>query len=352
MRSMRLALSAFMLMLAAADIAAQPRRPGVFEPSRRLFAGLFRGDSRMPPRVVPARALARERQANRECEGCADRPGRTHLLMDSPRLSDTWLSRHTYQANGGSFGDNAAVADFWYDAVHRRLFSRSLVLHEVDDPADLRLGRAPGVYPDELDFSSTLQAGTTVGHVGFVRWTRNGFGSYFAAIQGAVRDEGTGYLDLATVTGSAGTTRTGSRYSPEDLIKHVRLHPSGQLEVGFETAVDARPDPLLHVRGDTVIEGTLTVGDSVIGGPQPVPALACSIRTGAGGGRQASAACGSGELATGGGGACASGEMRGSQPRQAAGAPTGWEINCSRNGAHTAYAVCCAMNSERTLTVR
>jgi hypothetical protein len=179
----------------------------------------------------------------------------SHIVIDSPLLGDDWLERHTYQANGKSFGDNAAVADFWYDAVHRRIMSRSAAFHEVDDPADVRLGRAPGTYPNQPDFTKTHAEGTTVGQVGFESWTHNGFGAYFAAVQGTIRDVATGYLDLATVTGKTGRTRTGSSFEADDLIRHVRLHPSGTLEVGFEKDPASRPAPLLLVRGDERLEG-------------------------------------------------------------------------------------------------
>lgn len=328
--------------MAAADVAAQSRQDGTFQPQRRLFNGLFPGDPRGRLRSAPpARTFGRQRPANRECDGCEERPGVAHLVMDSPRLTDAWLARHTYQANGGTYGDNAAVADFWYDAVHRRLFTRSLVLHEVGDPADLRLGRAPGTYPNGPNFRATLEAGTTVGHVGFVRWSSNGFGSYFAAVQGAVRDVGTGYLDLATATGESGTTRTGSTYSPEDLIKHVRLHSSGLLEVGFETSPEARPDTTLLVRGNATVEGSLTIGGTLVGGPEPARPLACTVRTAVGQERHASVRCEAGELAISGGGACVTGEMRASRPLPSSGAPKGWELVCSRNGAHAVHVVCC-----------
>ncbi len=277
----------------------------------------------------------------------------THFVLDSPRLTDSWLAQHTYQANGGSFGDNMAIADFWYDAVHRRVFSRSLVLHEVDDPADLRLGRAPGAYPNEVDTQASVTEGTTVGHVGFVSWGRNGFGAYFAAIQGAVRQGGTGYLDLSTASGETGRTRTGSNYAGEDLIKHVRLHPSGQLEVGFETSPDARPDPLLLVRGDQEVEGGLTVK-----GPAKVGALsaaeltitaaggnvphACELRTINAKGRTATAACSVSQIAVAGGGKCGAGEMQGSRPLQVGESPDAWELTCSKSAEHAVHVVCCS----------
>jgi hypothetical protein len=311
-----------LLFAAVSEPAAQTRSVEAFRPSGQLFARLF--------------------PANRACDGCEDRPGVAHLSLDSPRLTDAWLARHDYQGNGGPFGDNSAIADFWYDAVHRRLFTRSLVLQEVADPADIRLGRAPGVYPNQPDFNAELDAGTTVGHVGFARWSHNGFGSYFAALEGTVRDTGTGYLDLATVTGSSGTTRAGSRHSPEDLVKHVRLHPTGLLEVGFDTGPEARPDVSLLVRGNTQIEGSLVVGGSPIVPAAPSPPLTCSVRHGTGQARSARASCDAGQVATAGGGTCASGELRATRPLQTDGAPSGWEVTCSRNGTHDAYVICCS----------
>jgi hypothetical protein len=332
------------------------RTPTRFRPEPRLFGRLFTAPRLRLPAPAPAEAASREQPANRECLGCEERPGTTHLVLDSPRLTPEWLSRHTYQSNGGSFGDNLAIADFWYDAVHRRVFSRSLVLHEVDDPADLRLGRAPGVYPGAVNASATLADGTTVGHVGFVTWTHNGFGSYFAALQGAVRDTGSGYLDLVTATGRTGTTRSGSAYDAQDLVKHVRLHPAGSLEIGFDTDPAARPDHSLLVRGDARIEGALSVAEalrapelnverlttsavSVGGGTVP---HACSVRSGTGTSRDATIACTPGDIALSGGGTCASGELRGSRPTQTGSAPDGWIVTCSRDGAHVAYAICCS----------
>ena len=332
------------------------RTGGRFQPDTRLFNRLFTGARLRLPVDARAEVARREYPANRECGGCEDRPGTTHLVLDSPRVTRDWLSRHTYQSNGGAFGDNLAVADFWYDAVHRRVFSRSLVLHEVDDPADLRLGRAPGTYPNELDAADSLEDGTTVGHVGFVTWTHNGFGSYFAAIQGAVRDSGSGYLDLGTATGRPGTTRSGSTFDAQDLVKHVRLHPSGALEIGFDTDPSARPESSLLVRGDGRVEGALSVTEAVRAPELHVERLtttaamiaggrvphACAVRTGTGTGRDATISCSAGEIALSGGGTCASGELRASRPTHTVDAPDGWAVSCSRSGAHVAYAVCCA----------
>jgi hypothetical protein len=345
-------------LLAGPRVGAQGARGDArFQPGPRLFSGLFTGPRLRLPAVVPtADAGLRDHPANRECAGCEDRPGTTHLVLDSPRLTRDWLSRHTYQSNGGSVGDNVAIADFWYDAVHRRVFSRSLVLHEVDDPADLRLGRAPGRYPNGLDATATLADGTTVGHVGFVTWTHNGFGSYFAALQGAVRDSGSGYLDLVTATGRPGTTRSGSTFDGQDLVKHVRLHPAGQFEIGFDTDPAARPDPSLLVRGDARVEGALSVEAGLRTTQLTVESLttsamtigggtvphACSVKTATTTGRDAAIACDPGQIALSGGGACASGELRASYPTHAGSVPDGWTVTCSRSAAHSVYAVCCS----------
>jgi hypothetical protein len=317
-RGIRTLIWCAIVIAQAVDGGAQTRKTATFQPSRQIFERLFR-----------------------ECAGCG-RAGALHIVVESPRLTDAWLARHTYQANGGQYGDNAAIADLWYDAVHRRLITRSLVLHEVDDPADLRLGRAPGRFPHDPDFTSVLESGTIVGLVGFVRWSSNGFGSYFAAMQGAVRDTGTGYLDLATVTGETGRTRSGSEYSPEDLVRHVRLHPSGQLELGYDTNPEARPDATLLVRGNVEVEGSVTIAGTPVREPAPPPMLACRIRTASGRGRGATAACDPGQWATGGGGSCSAGEMRSSRPVSAGELPVGWELTCSRDGTHSAHVICCS----------
>ena len=279
----------------------------------------------------------RQRPANRSCPGCEERPGTTHLIADSPLLTDLWIAAHDYAGSNRASADNKAIADFWYDAVHRRIYSRSGVFHEVDDPADIRLGRAPGQYPNAPDYDTLLDEGVTVGQVGFDKWTADGFSSYFAAMQGTVRDAQTGYLVLATAMGKPGVTRTGSRFEEDDLVRHVRLHPSGQLEVGFETPVDDLVDPLLLVRGAAETEGPLRVNGS--GGNVP---HACTVRSAVARGRSARVSCQPAELAISGGGQCEKGDLNGSRPLQTSGSPDGWEVSCGKSAQQTAYAVCCA----------
>ena len=284
-----------------------------------------------------SRAL-RERPANQRCDGCEGRPGGVHFIADSPLVTDAWLAGRTLRAPNPANADNkAAIADFWYDGVSRRIFTRSGVFHEVDDPADIRLGRAPGTYPNSPDFTMLLGEGTTVGQVGFDKWTRDGFSAYFAAMQGTVRDEQTGYLVLATAMGRPGITRTGSRFAPDDLVRHVRLHPSGQLEIGFETPGEERVDPLLLVRGAAATEGPLRVDGT--GGNVP---HACTVRSAMSNGRDARVSCEPMEMAISGGGRCEKGDLKGSRPLQSGASPNGWEVSCGRSAQQTAYAVCCA----------
>ncbi len=278
----------------------------------------------------------RQRPANRQCPGCEERPGAVHLIGDSPLLTDRWIAGHDYRGRDRRFDHGKVVADFWYDAVHRRIFSRSGVFHDVDDPADVRLGRAPGTYPNTLDFDTLHDEGTTVGQIGFDKWTHDGFSSYFAAMQGTVRDAQTGYLVLATAMGTAGVTRTGSRFDEDDLVRHVRLHPSGQFEIGFETPADDRVDPLLLVRGGATTEGALRVNGA--GGNVP---HACTVRSAMSKGREAQVSCEAPEMAIGGGGRCEKGDLRGSRPLLAGASPNGWEVSCGKSAQQTVYAICC-----------
>src|SRR5215208_8045755 len=86
-----------------------------------------------PPRPAGLREVA----TNRACDGCEDRPGSVHVVADSPFLTDAWLAAHDYRGNNRNAKDATAIADFWYDGVHRRIFTRSGVFHDVDDPADV-----------------------------------------------------------------------------------------------------------------------------------------------------------------------------------------------------------------------
>lgn len=191
-----------------------------------------------------------------------------HVLVGSNvQLTTEFLVRHTRESNGGSFGDNMIVADFWYDGAHRRIVSRSAQFVDVDDPADIRCGRTPGTFPDQPDYRARLPAGTVVCHIGGVGWSRNGLTAYQSAIQFVTIDEERGAICLSAAPGEPGRTRTGSTYEGNELVCHVALYPDGTLVVGANTDPNQTPIHSVIVRGNLMLEGNLEVGGNVsIGG--------------------------------------------------------------------------------------
>ncbi len=232
------------------DVRGAPARPTLAPRRRRTAAVIV-----LLVSLAPALSAAQEQPRS-----VFTVEGYHFLVGENALITPAFLANHDYQSSGGSFGDNAVVADFWYDAAHRRLHSRSLQLVDVDDPADLRLGRAAGWFPNGLDFDATHKPGTVVGHIGFVGWNNNGFTAYQAAIQGWVLTQTTQGLCLTTATGVAGRNRTGSAYNADDLVCHVMVQPNA--EGGAEMVVGYNSDPSksvrLVVRGDLVVEGRIT----------------------------------------------------------------------------------------------
>jgi hypothetical protein len=184
------------------------------------------------------------------------------IFGENLRASVEFMGRHTRQANGGQFGDNALIADFLYDGAHRRVITRSLQLGEVDDPVDVRLGRAPGRYPNVVDFTRKLPPWTLVGQVGAVGWNTGGFSAYTTGIQFHVLGD-SGILCLST----APMTPTGSRYSGESTGEHllcrVAVFPDGSIVLGFNSDPD-KPPPV-YVQGDLLVSGTISTfrGDAL-----------------------------------------------------------------------------------------
>lgn len=179
------------------------------------------------------------------------------LVGENANITSTFLQHHNYQSNGTLFGDNAVVADFWYDAVHRRVMARSLELFEVNDPADIRLGRAPGSYPNTMDFRGAHESGTIVGHVGFVGWATKGFTAYQTAIQGASLDRNRGMLFLSAAPGTPGVTRGGWPYAGDELVQHVALMPDGHVIFGYNTDPAQTPRELVTINGNLRVEGVV-----------------------------------------------------------------------------------------------
>jgi hypothetical protein len=174
---------------------------------------------------------------------------RTHVLVGANELvSREFLAALTRQSN------LRIVADFWYNAAARRVLARSLTLGEVDDPADLRLFRAPGAYPNVI--GGTVSPWRTSGHVGFAGFTvEDGVRAYYGAMQGYVLTPDTGVLAFSTAMGQSAVGRNGQPYGPQDLVPHVAIFPNGATVFGWDTPPAMRPAYTVQILGDLRVEG-------------------------------------------------------------------------------------------------
>jgi hypothetical protein len=176
---------------------------------------------------------------------------RTHVMVGANELvSREFLAAINRQSN------LTVVADFWYNAAARRVLARSLTLGEVDDPADLRLFRAPGAYPNTI--SGTVPPWTTSGHIGFAGFTvDDGVRAYYAAMQGFVLTKDTGVLAFSTAMGRPSIGRHGAVYGTEDLVPHVAILPDGTTVFGWDTPPRLRPTYTVQILGDLRVEGVV-----------------------------------------------------------------------------------------------
>jgi hypothetical protein len=220
-----------------------------------------------------------------------DRVTPQHLIVDSERLTADWLARHHYQSGGGAFGDNQAIADFWYDGVHRRILTRSIQLGEVDDPVDIRLGRAEGIYPSQPNPDRSNLPDEIVGQIGGVMWYAggNGFGAYTSSI---------------------------------------RFRAAGAIELTRTDPVTEDPVPQAGV--------PLTGGFSIYspGGNVPYDVVTRWYRWS---GVETVARCQVTEIVLSGGGSCSAGALRSSMAVDG-----GWHVACTEPGAAHVVAVTCA----------
>ena len=187
-------------------------------------------------------------------------PYRTFLMVgENATVSDTFLSGYRRSDGGTQNGMNMAAPDFLYDPASRKLLFRSGVVREVDDISELRLGRAPGEYPNQIDFDSLLPPYTIIGQVGFESWQggRRGYGALKAAVQGAVAsDPRLNMLYLSTATGKAGRSPDGSsEYKPDKAVPHVALYPDGTFDIGYGTDPTQRPRFTAKIRGHLIVDG-------------------------------------------------------------------------------------------------
>ena len=293
------------------------------------------------------------------------RTGKEHLLEDeNVNITDTFLANHTEQSGGGTYGDNMAFADFWYDSIHRRVHGRSIDLKEIDDPVDVRIVRVPGSYPNTPNHGVFHGNGTVFGYFGFSQWrtNSNGAGSYFGALQGRIINDAsngftnnTGHLELAT---ASGTNDDQPQFGPDDLQPRLRVSPDGTVTIGPQKVDDpnfthrgrlvvnsrSSNDVAVDVTQGWVRSGTgFCIGGDCrsswpTGGGGTTGSLSCTNRVAFASGTEASVQCLSGETATGGGGGCDNGALRNTRP-----AGNGWEITCSSSGTNRVEAMCCSI---------
>jgi len=204
--------------------------------------------------------FVRTRQLDRQETDPTVDPYRTFLMIgENATVSDSFFLNYRRDRGSTQHGMNMVAPDFLYDPASRKLLFRSGVVREVDDISELRLGRAPGEYPNRLDFTSLLPSFAIIGQVGFESWEggRRGYGALKAAVQGAAAaDPRLNMLYLATATGKPGKSPDGSsEYKADKLVPHVALYPEGTLDIGYGTDPSQKPRFTTKIRGHLIVDG-------------------------------------------------------------------------------------------------
>ena len=201
-------------------------------------------------------------------------PGQSFLVFGGRPFMNTellqMLRQHTSHSDWHTSDNTLVPRTFIYDPLHRRLIGPGIQLGDVNNPANLRLGRVLTDDHDQLDFGARHPAGTIVGQICSMGWGAKGFTACQAAIQFITFDERTGGLCLSMQTGKDGST---PRYSPnwpngvpftaQDLVCHVLLYPDGTLVVGLNTDPNQRPTFSLIVNGDGEFKGDVTINGNL-----------------------------------------------------------------------------------------
>ena len=206
--------------------------------------------------------FVRTRQLNRQETDPTVDPHRTFLMVgENATVSDSFLLNYTRDKGSTPQGINMVAPDLMYDPASRKLLFRSGIMREVNDISELRLGRAPGAYPNQIDFNSLLPPFAIIGQVGFESWQggRRGYGAMKAAVQGAAAaDPRLNMLYLSTATGQSGRSPDGSsEYKPDKPVPHVALYPEGTLDIGYGTDPSQRPRFTTKIRGHVIVDGDI-----------------------------------------------------------------------------------------------
>ena len=195
-----------------------------------------------------------------------------HFLCGENALATSlFLSQHRYQSGSTQFGDNYLFPDCMYDGVHRRFLTRSLQLVDIGDPVDIRLGRAPGTYPNGLDRNGRLKRFEIVGTIGSSGYRPGGLTSYEVGIEFGTngsengREYFGGYLCLSGAVEFVGVRRSDGQTTPAgDLACHLYMRGDGSFVFGHNTDVRQRTEIPYVFHGDVEIDGDLVINGNII----------------------------------------------------------------------------------------
>ena len=208
-------------------------------------------------------------------------PGKSSVIFGGPYVNTSLLQllrSHTSRSDWRTSDNMLFPNTFIYDALHRRLIGPGIQLGDVNNPANLRLGRIITNDKDEPDINARHVPGTIIGQICSMGWGRKGFTACQAALQFITFDETTGGLCLSLATGKDGATPpyptwpNGIPFTNEELVCHVLVYPDGTLVVGVNTDPRQRPRFSLIVNGNgefngnVVINGDLTVTGAIHAG--------------------------------------------------------------------------------------
>src|SRR5258705_9066514 len=209
-------------------------------------------------------------------------PGQASVVFGGPFVNPALLQMlrsHTSHSDWRTSDNMLFPRTFVYDALHKRLIAPGLQLGDVNNPANLKLGRIMTNDKDEPDTTKRHVPGTIVGQICSLGWGPKGFTACQAALQFITFDENTGGLCISLETGKDGSTPPyppswpdGVPFTKQDLVCHVLIYPDGTLVVGVNTDPRQRPKFSLVVNGNgelngnVVINGDLTVTGAVRAG--------------------------------------------------------------------------------------
>ena len=205
-------------------------------------------------------------------------PGQSFVVFGTPYMNTDLLEvlhGHTSRSNWLTSDNMLVPRTFIYDPLHRRLIGPGIQLGDVNNPANLRLGRVITTDNGNLDLQARHPPGTIVGQICSMGWGRKGFTACQAALQFITFDESSGGLCISLETGKDGSTPpypnwpSGIPFTSQDLVCHVLVYPDGTMVVGVNTDPKHRPQFSLIVNGDgefngqVVINGDLTVKGAI-----------------------------------------------------------------------------------------